>query len=71
VRGDVVGEVALFHGKRTADVDAVTDVRLLRLTGDNLDRLRRRYPRIGSRVLWNLSQVLAARMAEVTERQRG
>jgi len=70
VRGDVVGEVALFHGKRTADVDAVTDVRLLRLTGDNLDRLRRRYPRIGSRVLWNLSQVLAARMAEVTNLQR-
>jgi predicted RND superfamily exporter protein len=68
VRGDVVGEVALYHGKRTADVDAVTDVRLLRLTKQNLDRLQRRYPRIGARVLWNLSQVLAARMARMTER---
>jgi hydrophobe/amphiphile efflux-3 (HAE3) family protein len=70
MRGDVVGEVALYHGKRTADVDAVTDVRLLRLTKTNLDRLVRRYPRIGARVLWNLSQVLAVRMAHVTERGR-
>jgi CRP-like cAMP-binding protein len=70
VRGDVVGEVALYHGKRTADVDAASDVRLLRLTKTNLDRLVRRYPRIGARVLLNLSQVLAARMADVTERRR-
>jgi CRP-like cAMP-binding protein len=66
----VVGEVALYHGKRTADVDAASDVRLLRLTKTNLDRLVRRYPRIGARVLLNLSQVLAARMADVTERRR-
>jgi predicted RND superfamily exporter protein len=70
VRGDVVGEVGLYYGKRTADVDATTDVRLLRLTRTNLDRLARRYPRIGARVMWNLSQVLAARMALVTERGR-
>jgi CRP-like cAMP-binding protein len=69
-RGDVAGEVGLYHGKRTADVDAATDVRLLRLTRANLDRLLRRYPRIGGRVIWNLSQVLAARMALVTERGR-
>ncbi len=69
-RGDVVGEVALYHGKRTADVEAVTDVRALRLTRDNLHRLRRRYPRIGAQVLWNLSEILALRVANVTEKAR-
>lgn len=67
-RGDVVGEVALYHGKRTADVDAVTDARALRLTQDNLETLRSRYPRIGARVFWNLSQILAERLATVTRR---
>ena len=67
-RGDVVGEVALYHGKRTADVDAVTDTRVLRLTRDNLESLRTRYPRIGARVFWNLSEILAERVANVTLR---
>ncbi|MBW2725443.1 MAG: MMPL family transporter [Deltaproteobacteria bacterium] len=67
-RGDVVGEVALYHGKRTADVDALTDARALRLTRDNLESLRIRYPRIGARVFWNLSEILAERVANVTRR---
>ena len=48
VRGDVIGEVGLFRGERTANVDCESDVRLLRLDESNLARLRRRYPRIGS-----------------------
>ncbi|MCP4039393.1 MAG: cyclic nucleotide-binding domain-containing protein, partial [bacterium] len=67
-RGDVVGEVALYHGKRTADVDAVTHTRAMRLTQDNLENLRTRYPRIGARVFWNLSEVLAQRLATATLR---
>jgi predicted RND superfamily exporter protein len=67
-RGDVVGEVALYYGKRTADVDAVTDTRVLRLTRKNLQRLRRRYPRIAAQVSWNLSEILADRVASVTTR---
>jgi hypothetical protein len=39
-RGDVIGEVGLFHGERTADVAAESDVRLLRLTRENLDQIR-------------------------------
>lgn len=68
-RGDIVGEVGLYHGKRTADVDAITDVRLLRLDSNNLERLRKRYPRIGAQVLWNLSAVIANRLAHATDRE--
>ena len=68
-RGDVVGEIALYHGKRTADVDAISDVRLLRLDTHNLARLRKRYPRISAQVLWNLSTVMADRLAHATDRE--
>ena len=66
-RGDVIGEVALYHGKRTANVDAATPVRGLCLTKENLRRLTRRYPRIGSRVSWNLSEILASRVDHLTQ----
>jgi len=69
-RGDVVGEVGLYHGKRTADVEALTDVRYLRFDAENLERLGKRYPRIGARVLWNLSQVMADRLANATDREK-
>lgn len=69
-RGDSVGEVALLHGRRTADVDAATDVRLLRLTVSDLERLRRRYPRTAARVYGNLSLRLAELVARSTERER-
>jgi CRP-like cAMP-binding protein len=66
-RGDTVGEVALFHGQRTAEVVAMTDVRLLRFTHASLDRIRRRYPRIGARLYANLSRILAKRVAVTTD----
>ena len=69
-RGDVVGEVALFYGSRTADVRVTEDVRLLRLTNADLDRLKRRYPRIGAQLYKNLSLILAERLARSTERMR-
>jgi predicted RND superfamily exporter protein len=67
-RGDVVGEVALYYGTRTADVDAVSEVRALRLTRENLMHLRKRYPRIAAQLLWNLSEILAARIVNVQEK---
>lgn len=69
VRGDLLGEVGLYHGQRTADVTALSDVRLLRLDAAGIARLRSRYPRIGSQVLWNLSTVMASRLARSTERE--
>jgi predicted RND superfamily exporter protein len=67
-RGDVLGEVGLFHGERTANVDCETDVRLLRLDQSNLARLQRRYPRTSAHLFRNLSDVLAERLAAVTAR---
>lgn len=67
-RGDVVGEVALFHGTRTADVIATTDVRLLRITQEDFENIQRRHPRIGAQLYANLNKVLADRMAELTNR---
>lgn len=69
-RGAVIGEVALYHGKRTADVRAKTPVRLLRLTRRDLERLRHRYPRIGAQIQANLSQILADRVASTTQALR-
>jgi len=49
----------------------LSDVRLLRLTQDDLSRLKRRYPRIGAQIYANLSQVLADRLASLTKRVEG
>lgn len=67
-RGALIGEVALFHGVRTADVDAETDVRVLTFSDRCLERLQRRYPRIGAQMYRNLGRVLAERLADATER---
>ena len=69
VRGNVVGEVGLYHGKRTADVTAVEDVRALKLDASNLKRLSKRYPWIATRVYWNLSKAMANRLAKATDRE--
>jgi hypothetical protein len=69
-RGDVLGEVGLFRGERTANVDCESDVRALRFDQENLARLQRRYPRTASKLLRNLSEVLADRLAAATARVR-
>lgn len=65
-RGDLIGEVALFAGTRTANVDAVSDVRLIRFDQAALDRIATRYPRIASVLYRNLGTVMAERLADVT-----
>ncbi|MBW2314465.1 MAG: MMPL family transporter [Deltaproteobacteria bacterium] len=67
-RGQVVGEVALFYRKRSANVDAETDVRLLRFGEEDIARVQRRYPRIAATVLYNLNRVQAQRLVENTQR---
>ena len=67
-RGDVVGEVAVFRHRRTADVVADGPVRLLQAAPTELAALQRRYPRIAAQVYRNLSGVLADRLTDVTER---
>jgi predicted RND superfamily exporter protein len=67
-RGQVVGEVALFYRRRSADVDAETDARLLRFGQADIARVQRRYPRIAATVLYNLNRIQAQRLVENTQR---
>ena len=69
-RGDPMGEIALFTGVRSSDVEAVSNVRLLRMGLSDLEALRERNPRIASRVLYNLNLVLAERLTSTTEKMR-
>jgi hypothetical protein len=67
-RGDVVGEVAYFGGKRSANVDVVSDALLIRFDSEDLDRLRRRYPRAAAVVYRNLNRIQAARVMKSMEK---
>jgi predicted RND superfamily exporter protein len=69
-RGDVVGEVAPFSGRRTANVATVGRARLLRITMEDLEALRRRYPKIGATVYRNLARVVAGRVADTMAQLR-
>ncbi|HIG69249.1 MAG TPA: cyclic nucleotide-binding domain-containing protein [Myxococcales bacterium] len=42
-RGGGVGKVALFHGTRTADVVATSNVRLLRIAQRDFGNIQRRH----------------------------
>lgn len=67
-RGAVMGEVGLFGSKRTANVDAVTPARLLRFNGDDLERMRLRYPRIAATVYRNLNLIQAQRVVNTLKK---
>lgn len=69
-RGDTVGEVALFHGARTADVEVETEARLLRFDQSDLDQLARRYPRIAAHVYRNLNRIIARRIVNTSQALR-
>lgn len=63
--GDLVGEVALVaETKRTADVTASSDVRLLALDWDSLVRLQRSSPFLSSRLFLNLANILGHRLKD-------
>ncbi len=67
-RGDIAGEAGLFYKKRTANVDVVENARLLCISQNDLNILRRRYPRIAAKVFHNLNEILATRLVHATER---
>jgi len=69
-RGHVVGEIALFSERRTADVDVTQDARLLRFGEADLERVGRRYPRIGATVYRNLNRILAGRVVTTAQALR-
>ena len=67
-RGEVVGEVGLFFGERSANMDVATDARLLRFTPNTIQRLARQRPRIAATILRNLNEILAQRLSRSTVR---
>jgi predicted RND superfamily exporter protein len=65
-RGAVMGEAGYFGQRRTAHVDAITPVRVLRFDSQDLERMRVRYPRIAATVYRNLNRIQAERLARAT-----
>ena len=66
--GDVLGEVALVAKvRRSADVTAVTDTRVLSLNAASLERLQRYSPFLASRLFLNIASIIGQRLADRTE----
>ncbi len=64
-RGDVFGEMGLLrHHERTADVVASEDVEVLAVNERFLSRIKRRYPRIGAQIFFNVAKILSDRLEE-------
>lgn len=69
VLGEIFGEVALISDvKRTADVIARTDTRLLALDWASMEKLQRYNPFLSSRLFLNLSRILGQRLKSSLER---
>ena len=68
VRGDTFGEAGLFYATRTANVDVVEDARLVSITRENLEIMKRRYPRIAAQLFSNLNEILSTRLVHATDR---
>ena len=66
-RGATFGEAGLFISARTADVDAITDARLVLITLDNLEVLKKRFPRIAAQLSFNLNKLLSTRLSNTNE----
>lgn len=61
--GDIFGEMAFVTGEqRSADVIASEDVALLRIDQSVLERVQKRFPRIGCKLFLNISQILSRRL---------
>jgi predicted RND superfamily exporter protein len=64
-RGDVFGEMGLVRNhERTADVVATEDVEVLAVNERFLYRVKRRYPRIGAQIFFNVAKILGDRLEE-------
>ncbi|MCP5146255.1 MAG: MMPL family transporter [Gammaproteobacteria bacterium] len=70
-RGDVVGERGYFGQKRSANVDTVTETRLLRFDDADQERICKAYPAIAARVFLSLNRLQAERQSELQPPARG
>jgi hypothetical protein len=67
-RGKTFGEAGLFFSTRTANVDVIEDARLVCITLENLETLKRRYPRAAAQLSSNLNEILSTRLANTNKR---
>ena len=67
-RGMTIGEVGHFGSRRTANIDAVTNVRLLRFNDSDLERMVKRVPKIAAIVFRNLNRIQAQRITRSMNR---
>jgi CRP/FNR family transcriptional regulator, cyclic AMP receptor protein len=64
----VVGELAFFDGRpRSATLDAVTDVQVVRLDMEAFKRLSAEHPALGEAMLLDLARILALRLRMASE----
>jgi CRP-like cAMP-binding protein len=64
----VLGELAFFDGRpRSATLDAVTDVEVVRLDGPAFDRLHEHAPELAHAMLRDLARILALRLRIASE----
>jgi hypothetical protein len=67
-RGDVFGEMGLIRRhERTADVIANEDVEVIAVNEQFLDRMQRRYPRIGAKIFLNIAKIISDRLQEAQQ----
>ena len=67
--GDVFGEIALIiQSARTADVEAVTDTKVLAIDWDSLEKIQRFSPYLASRLYLNIARILGERLGETVTR---
>jgi len=67
--GDAVGEIALvYENKRTADVRAITDTKMLAIDWESLEKIQRYAPYLASKFYLNLARVLGLRIVQTVSR---
>jgi hypothetical protein len=66
--GELFGEVGPLSGsRRTADVVAAEEARVLVLSWDRIDRLTRRFPILAFRLFRNLTRIIGQRLRQTRE----
>ncbi len=70
--GDAFGEIALVtKSRRTADIFAVTDTKLLSIDWDSLSTIRNTAPLLASKIYLNLARILGRHYVETLSHMKG
>ena len=63
--GEMVGEMGMVgEGVRSANVIVLEDSYIMKIDESSLDRIARRFPRIATKLFFNISKVLSSRLAK-------